>query len=775
MNQEQILNVKKNTKEIYGNKNKETLHKNHSNISIYYSSKRRNENNLKNDGETQYNNSYFFTSVYQTLKVENSCNNYQNQSKLNNINKNENKKEEKFHTRQNIALSLNPQSSFKSKNINTLINNFNEDKNYPFVEKKLNNEIDKQNKISYKINDKAGIVNSSSYRNIFTKRYSPYGSNETFSIKPVSYKGIESNINIKKNYTNKDEVKKVEVNNKKNNEKFVQKKKNHFVKTIINYKNKKSIEIQTNGIKKKNNHDKNLSKVKNNNEKMYIKYDKISNSNNNIQNYDCNKTFNNNFFHNVENNKSNNAPKIKENEEKKSNYNKNLNISHKNKNIIKQKLDINSFNNENNTKIISTVSNKFSNSLSQKGLDILNKIINNRKYKCWKIISSKLFKQKSYSNSKFFSGKIRIYKNKEKFPIIDFQNQISSTLDNEIDYNNNCSLNKIKDKYNLTLRKFSISQNIQEKYNNLLNDYLKLKTQNYNVLKDNEKLLKKIEVIKEQNKILSDYQRNNDLMIENKKLINKLKNIHTKYLTHKYIDYNENILKNVLHKLNKKAIILKYKSENINKNILHLLLKIKQTFNQRLMRKYFYEFYYKSKILYHKNENDNYEKQQKKMLVRILLLSIFHKKEINKYIYFKKYFNKFYYNCLMNKKSISYKIIYNEYIFINNENNNKRKNIEKAKKMIRLFIENITKRNNIIIKSIVKQWSLKSKLIKLESIINKGNTHFTIKNEMKSYNEKIIYKNIKEDNIIKGIKKLNDIFMIKNINKIENGNNATII
>ena len=35
--------------------------------------------------------------------------------------------------------------------------------------------------------------------------------------------------------------------------------------------------------------------------------------------------------------------------------------------------------------------------------------------------------------------------------------------------------------------------------------------------------------------------------------------------------------------------------------------------------------------------------------------------------------------------------------------------------MIRLFIENITKRNNIIIKSIVKQWSLKSKLIKLKS------------------------------------------------------------
>ena len=107
---------------------------------------------------------------------------------------------------------------------------------------------------------------------------------------------------------------------------MVQKKKNHFVKTIINYKNKKNNEIQTNGINKKNIEDKNLLKAKNNNEKMHIEYDKISNSINNIQNYDNNKTFNNNFFHNVENNKSNNAPKIKENEEKKSNYNKNLNI-----------------------------------------------------------------------------------------------------------------------------------------------------------------------------------------------------------------------------------------------------------------------------------------------------------------------------------------------------------------------------------------------------------------------------------------------------------------
>ena len=287
--------------------------------------------------------------------------------------------------------------------------------------------------------------------------------------------------------------------------------------------------------------------------------------------------------------------------------------------------------------------------MCQKGLDILNKTINNRKYKCWKIISSKLFKQKSYRNSKFFSGKIRIYKNKEKFPVIDYQNQINSTLDNDIFYSNNCSLKKIKDKYNLTLRKFSNIQNIQEKYNNLLNDYLQLKAQNYNVLKDNEELLKKIEVLKEQNKILSESQRNNDLMIENKKLINKLKNIHTKYLTHKYIDYNENILKNALHKLNKKTIILKYKSENINKNILHKLLKIKQTFNRRIMRKYFYQFYYKSKFIYHKNENDNYEKEQKKMSAKILLLNIFHKKEINKFIYFKKCFNIFYYNCLINK------------------------------------------------------------------------------------------------------------------------------
>lgn len=52
--------------------------------------------------------------------------------------------------------------------------------------------------------------------------------------------------------------------------------------------------------------------------------------------------------------------------------------------------------------ISGVVSYELSNSLCQKGLDILNKIINNRKYKWWKYILTKLFKQKSYSNSKFF-------------------------------------------------------------------------------------------------------------------------------------------------------------------------------------------------------------------------------------------------------------------------------------------------------------------------------------------------------------------------------------
>ena len=64
--------------------------------------------------------------------------------------------------------------------LNAFINNLNKDNNYPFIKMKLNHEMDKQNNISYKINEKAGIVNSRSYKNIFTNRYYPYGSHEPF-------------------------------------------------------------------------------------------------------------------------------------------------------------------------------------------------------------------------------------------------------------------------------------------------------------------------------------------------------------------------------------------------------------------------------------------------------------------------------------------------------------------------------------------------------------------------------------------------------------------
>ncbi len=101
--------------------------------------------------------------------------------------------------------------------------------------------------------------------------------------------------------------------------------------------------------------------------------------------------------------------------------------------------------------------------------------------------------------------------------------------------------------------------------------------------------------------------------------------IFIKFLTYKYIDYNKYQLKNVLSNLNKKVLVLKYKNQN-KKFILYNILKIKTFLGHKKLIRYFYQFYYKSKFIFCKKENDIYEKEQNKILIKENLFNIFLKK-----------------------------------------------------------------------------------------------------------------------------------------------------
>ena len=155
------------------------------------------------------------------------------------------------------------------------------------------------------------------------------------------------------------------------------------------------------------------------------------------------------------------------------------------------------------------------------------------------------------------------------------------------------------------------------------------------------------------------------------------------------------------------------------------------------------------------------------MILKEKLLNIFHKNEKKYYIELKNYFNKLYCNSLLKKENNKlFAIIHNENININKNNNNYIKS-----KLKKLITRNIISKNNIIAKSILKQWNLRTKLISMKTIIDKEEKY----NKNINSNENSIkhrrINNSKKDNIIKGIKKLNDIFITyRNVDKPNDGN-----
>ena len=743
---------KKNQTGYYMNKKEEYLHKNNSNISIHHRSKIRNENNqIKNVNDKETDNSYFLAPVYQTLKAENYIQNFHYQPSINLITDKDNNIDDKYLARQHTVLSLksqNSQSSYNGKLINGCSNRLNNEKK----ESKKNKSV-----LNYNINEKSLISNSSFYKNIYC---SPNRSPDTLLINPVKYKDTSYNIN-EKYLSNKKQKSIVSKFENKNNDKNFGTKQNHFEKKIFHSKNNhKNIEIKVYDLEKGFIENYKLPKIKYNKEKSkeIIKTEKSSKSINHTKNSD-NHNFNNNFFYKMEVNKTNNKNKLMENKDK-SKQNSFKSIKKENN----RKLNINSFKLENNLKLSTSNKSLNSYSLYKKGLEILKKIINNKKYKYWLSIKQKLINPKKYISYKTTTGKIKNC-NFENIPPIDIQSQISSTLDNESYYNNNSNFIKYKDRYNINIRYNYNSENLKI-YNELLSQNLELKTINSNILEDKNELVKKIEIIKEQNKKISKSPRTNNLISENKLLNDKLKNISTKYLIFKKIYYTQNKLKSALFGFNKKAIILKYKNER-KKAKLYKMIEINKNFKNKILEKYFYKYYYIIKYLSAVKEENYYEEIQKIMILKEKLLNIFHKKEKKYYIELKNYFNKLYCNSLLKKENNKlFAIIHNENININKNNNNYIKS-----KLKKLITRNIISKNNIIAKSILKQWNLRTKLISMKTIIDKEEKYNKIINSNENSMKNKGINNSKKDNIIKGIKKLNDIFITyRNVDKSNDGN-----
>ena len=130
-------------------------------------------------------------------------------------------------------------------------------------------------------------------------------------------------------------------------------------------------------------------------------------------------------------------------------------------------------------------------SLYRKVFEILNKIINNKKYKYWLSIKQKLVNPKKYVSYKTSTGKIKKYNYLENIPSIDIQSHINNTLDYESYYNNNSNFIKNKDRQNINLRHNYNSEN-KKKDNESPSQNSELKKINSNFIEDKNELVIKI-------------------------------------------------------------------------------------------------------------------------------------------------------------------------------------------------------------------------------------------------------------------------------------------
>jgi hypothetical protein len=249
----------------------------------------------------------------------------------------------------------------------------------------------------------------------------------------------------------------------------------------------------------------------------------------------------------------------------------------------------------------------------------------------------------------------------------------------------------------------------------------------------------------------------------------------------KKIYANTQILNKALYTLNKNSILISEKKRKIA--LLYNLVKFKEYCIKQILKKYFYKFYMNTRIMFYKKNFP--KKEEQNYSIKEKLIKIIYRKEKDILLTIKKYFDKFYYNAMIQRPNkINFSITKNNNLFINNNYNlNIDKSfgyiIEKRKRKLKLIIKRIINKNEIILRSIIKQWILRTKLINMkmmfvkeENIKNKLNTLDAIlKNKIdNSASIKTKNNNLKQNNLIKGIEKLNYIFKSKSNNDNNNSN-----
>ena len=781
-------NMKKTT-DFHKNKNEDYLIKNNSNISIHHRSKLRNDN-YTNRNINEKENSYLLSPVYQTLKSENSLDNFRYKQSNHLISNKSSKYEEKPPLgKQNTALSLKTQTSFNRRIINNYPSNYNSLINTGIGEiKKVDSRgnypnLTENNNISYNTNNinnntnnnynnKYILTSPKYYKNFYNKKISPDKSPETNSINPSSSEEAYTNTkNNKKYLTYKNKIKTVSIINGQKEIEKSEGKANYFEKKMNSSSNKlNNLENISNNIDKGYSEKHKLIKIKYNTENN-IKNDKDLKYLNYIPKSD-NKNFNNNFFHKVEI-KSSNTKQLSKIEEKTT---KNLNASFK---ILKteeaQKSNISSVGTTTRRRNLTYLnpSNKktHKNIFIHRFLEIINKIFYNRKYKYWRSIKCfKLSKQKSYSNYRLSLEKIRTYKNLEISPNRE-KIQINSTLDTDINY---------KNKYRFKKRTFADSKALTT--NNVNSKAVKKTSKELNseIIKLNSHIDsdKKLDNMKEQNLGQCQSTRKNNLINENEKLKIKLKNISLKYLINKIIYYIQNKLKDALHQFNKNVILSE--QEDKKNKLLYKIININKNYKNKILRKFFFKFYYNAKLLFYEDNEYIYQMKQKGFIIKEKLLKLFYKKEKKELSKIKTCFYKLYFNSIFKKEKDKKNsdIIENGNININNIKNDF--NSQNRKKKLKLILQKKINNNKMILRNIIKQWGLRTKIINMKimyvkeenikKIINPIENLLKNKNK-RNKNEIIINNDLKTDNLIRGIKKLNNIFIsYTNTNKPDNEN-----
>jgi hypothetical protein len=172
--------------------------------------------------------------------------------------------------------------------------------------------------------------------------------------------------------------------------------------------------------------------------------------------------------------------------------------------------------------------------------------------------------------------------------------------------------------------------------------------------------------------------------------------------------------------------------------------------------------------------------KQKGFIIKEKLLKLFYKKEKKELSKIKTCFYKLYFNSIFKKEKDKKNsdIIENGNININNIKNDF--NSQNRKKKLKLILQKKINNNKMILRNIIKQWGLRTKIINMKimyvkeenikKIINPIENLLKNKNK-RNKNEIIINNDLKTDNLIRGIKKLNNIFIsYTNTSKPDNEN-----